>query len=237
MEQIYQWLPILSQYTSLIPADEKLPPIQIDLKDESKLSILSPHDIECLNKQHFVVKDNIFLNLIDCEQIVKDCSHLFKDESTKAKMGQKDEKWSHSNIRGDHIFWINERNFSIIPTSLMSLVSTINLIRDELNQSCDLGLSKVESHLTCYPGNRSGYIRHLDATKSSHLQRKITCLFYLNSHWTKTDGGELIIYANDEKDIVVEPISYRLLIFQSGCVEHQVLPTNSYRYAFTSWFS
>jgi SM-20-related protein len=148
---------------------------------------------------------------------------------------QGDEKWENYQIRGDKIIWIKQTNDQKdIPLSLRILVQSMKQIQTEFNQSTNINTQNTESHLTCYPGNKSGYIRHLDATKTSHSQRKLTCLFYLNTEWQSGDGGELVIY-NETKNIKIKPIAYRLLIFQSGCVEHQVLPTNVPRFAFTLW--
>lgn len=225
-------LPLVTQYTTLIPQNEHLPPISLTLKDHTRLNILTPTDIDELNNQHFVIKDNVFIDIIDSKTLITDCLPYFEKDAISGKMGQREEKWQNNNIRGDKIWWINDS--TEIPKSLSSLVQMIKKLQIELNESTNLNSQFTQSHLTCYPGNNTGYIRHLDATTKSHSNRKLTCLFYLNQDWKPGDGGELMIYG-DNKNIKVRPISNRLLIFQSGCVEHQVLSTLVPRYAFTLW--
>lgn len=227
-------LPFVTQFTSLISKDEYLSPTQIDVTDPNALSILTQEDLTLLNNQHFIIKDNVFRDLVDCEQIIKDCQPLFDSKSKTSKMGQGDEKWQNSQIRGDKIIWINDQ--TNIPSSLQNLFHSMKQIQTEFNNATNIYSHKIESHITCYPGNGTGYIRHLDATTKSHSSRKLTCLFYLNTEWKSGDGGELMIYDNKEnKNIKIKPIAYRLLIFQSGCVEHQVLATKVPRFAFTLW--
>lgn len=230
---MFKVLPFLTQYTSLISENDKLPPILIDVQDTSKLNFFTTKDINLLNSQRFIIKDNAFNHLVDCDSIINDSIPFFEKESKTSKMGEGELKWQNAHIRGDKVWWINSN--TITPHSLGLLVDAMKQIQTELNQATNLNSEKSESHFTCYPGKGSGYIRHLDATTKSHSNRKITCLFYLNKNWKKGDGGELLIYNETNQPIKVEPISNRLLIFQSGSVEHQVLPTNVDRFAYTLW--
>jgi hypoxia-inducible factor (prolyl hydroxylase) len=46
--------------------------------------------------------------------------------------------------------------------------------------------------VTCYPGNNSRYIAHIDNPDNNG--RVLTCIIYLNKYWKSGDGGELRIY-------------------------------------------
>lgn len=62
--------------------------------------------------------------------------------------------------------------------------------------------------------------------------------YYLNHNWKKGDGGELRIYNEDNKTVAaeIEPIGDRLVVFFSDKrVPHEVLPTNTERFAITHW--
>jgi len=64
----------------------------------------------------------------------------------------------------------------------------------------------------------------------------------MNEGWKKEHGGKLKMYlrnkGNDvEVDVIeIEPLSDRLLVFQSRTIEHEVLSTFANRFAFTTWF-
>lgn len=66
-------------------------------------------------------------------------------------------------------------------------------------------------------------------------KRKITILVYLNKNWKKGDGGELVLKPFLEKDVIIEPIFGRMVIFRSDLLLHRVLPCWAPRYCFTIW--
>jgi len=55
--------------------------------------------------------------------------------------------------------------------------------------------------------------------------------------WKEEDGGELRMYLVEGKQVDVQPKGGRLLIFLSGMVDHEVLPSHNHRVALTGWFS
>ena len=100
-----------------------------------------------------------------------------------------------------------------------------------------------QTHIACYPGGGSRYVRHLDASVHGST-RRLTLLYYMNEGWKQGDGGELRIYLKDktkensdaETHVDVAPLLDRLLVFQSRMLEHEVLPSNIVRFALTVWF-
>jgi SM-20-related protein len=62
---------------------------------------------------------------------------------------------------------------------------------------------------------------------------------YLNEKWEDSDGGALRMYFPQEdgaelvKDVL--PIGGRLVVFLSGEIPHEVLPTQKERISITGW--
>lgn len=146
----------------------------------------------------------------------------------KAGIGPSGEFQIKSSVRGDFIYWLDENRD-------LELASFFNVKRDliaNLRRFCFLSLSGSEFHIAKYPEG-SHYNRHLDQF-NERSNRQITVLVYLNENWKKGDGGELVIY-KDDQEIIIEPIAKRLLLFKSDVIEHEVLTTNVPRYSLTGW--
>lgn len=96
---------------------------------------------------------------------------------------------------------------------------------------------QTEYQLAYYHPKGAHYERHRDSLPTSDLddtfQRRITVIFYLNPGWTEGDGGEIKIFG--DQDRLVKPMLGRMLIFMSGAIDHEVLPTKKPRFALTSW--
>jgi SM-20-related protein len=61
---------------------------------------------------------------------------------------------------------------------------------------------------------------------------------YLNSGWTGTDGGELVLYKDDfdREGIKVIPLLGTVVVFLSEEFPHEVLPAKRDRYSIAGWF-
>ncbi|XDV32693.1 hypothetical protein PO909_003442 [Leuciscus waleckii] len=91
--------------------------------------------------------------------------------------------------------------------------------------------------VACYPGNGTGYVRHVDNPNGDG--RCITCIYYLNKDWdVKVHGGVLQIYPEGRNVVAnIEPLFDRLLIFWSDRRNpHEVKPAFATRYAITVWY-
>jgi SM-20-related protein len=150
------------------------------------------------------------------------------DHLKKAGIGSLGKFQIKSSVRGDYIYWLAEDRDS----ELSSFFDIVHELIANLKRFCYLSLSGSEFHIAKYPKG-SHYDRHLDQF-NERSNRQITVLIYLNENWKKGDGGELVIYKEDQK-IVVEPIARRLLLFKSDLIEHEVLTTNVTRYSLTGW--
>ena len=166
-----------------------------------------------------------------------------------AGMSTGESKWNDKSIRGDLHLWIHDtKKYENECPNMVKLLNKINQLKEELNENCQFNSQKVQMQVTCYPGNNSRYVKHLDSKKGGP-DRRITCLYYCNPNWVKEHGGELRIYPdsssdlnnnegdkNDSSFVDVPPLCDRLLIFQSRRLVHEVLETKEDRFAITSWF-
>lgn len=150
------------------------------------------------------------------------------DELKKAGIGSQQDFQVKAEIRGDFIYWLDEnRDIELFP-----FFKVIEELTQNLKRFCYLSISGSEFHIAKYPAG-SFYHKHLDQF-NERTNRQITVLIYLNKNWQKGDGGELVIY-KDQEETKVEPIAKRLLLFKSDVVEHEVLTTNVPRYSLTGW--
>ncbi|NWH23305.1 EGLN3 protein, partial [Grus americana] len=87
-----------------------------------------------------------------------------------------------------------------------------------------------QAMVACYPGNGTGYVRHVDNPNGDG--RCITCIYYLNKNWdSKLHGGILRIFPEGKSYVAdVEPIFDRLLFFWSDRRNpHEVQPSYATR--------
>ncbi len=100
-----------------------------------------------------------------------------------------------------------------------------------------MGILHKEFHYAIYPKGRF-YRRHLD-TFENDQRRKLSMVLYLNKDWTEENGGELVIYTqenNQEKPVSILPKFGRLVIFESSVLEHEVKPVlKGERLSITGW--
>lgn len=150
------------------------------------------------------------------------------DKLKKAGIGAQQDFQVKAEIRGDFIYWLDENR----DTKLSPFFVMIDELTQNLKRFCYLSISGSEFHIAKYPTG-SFYHKHLDQF-SERTNRQITVLIYLNKNWQRGDGGELVIY-KDQEEIKVEPIAKRLLLFKSDVFEHEVLTTNVLRYSLTGW--
>jgi len=136
-------------------------------------------------------------------------------------------------IRSDKIYWWNLYDLEYWENKYIKYLKFFQMI---FNRRFYTGTNSLEVFYSIYePG--TFYTKHYDNFKNSK-KRKITFITYLNKEWKKfnTTNGELVIY-EDDKEIVVEPLFNRTVIFFSEFVLHEVLPATQTRFAITSWFN
>lgn len=138
-------------------------------------------------------------------------------------------------IRGDEILWLDDATATTEETTFLQ---RIGAFVQYVNQTCYLSLRDYEFHYALYPPG-TFYKRHLDQFRSDS-RRKLSVICYLNADWQETDGGQLALYVpnSDEKterQISISPIGGRLVCFESGQLEHEVLSATRERLSVTGW--
>jgi len=134
-------------------------------------------------------------------------------------------------IRNDEICWITGE------TAAGALwTQWIGKLKHYLNQRLFLGLFSFESHFAHYaPG--AFYKRHYDAFRGE-TNRVLSVVAYLNPNWCPSDGGELVLYRDDEdcQGIKVAPMYGTMVVFLSEEFPHEVLPARRDRYSVAGWY-
>lgn len=159
---------------------------------------------------------------------------LEKGMFRNAAVGKGDQKQVRTEIRSDEVLWMDSENLSPLQASYWD---KIDQIRQVLNQRCFLGLRSFEGHFARYPVG-SFYKRHLDQFHAVP-HRIVTVILYLNDSWSIEDEGALRMYFPKEdgteqvEDVL--PLGGRLVVFLSGEIPHEVLPTKKERISITGW--
>jgi len=135
-----------------------------------------------------------------------------------------------STKRSDKTKWIDPTN-----ATLQEYLDTMSQLQTHLNRSLYLGLSYYEAHFALYEQG-DFYEKHLDSFRGKK-NRVVTTVYYLNDNWKSEDGGELIIYDKNAKEIQrVVPKANTLVVFMSEDFPHEVLPAKKQRYSIAGWF-
>ncbi|XP_042300971.1 prolyl hydroxylase EGLN3 isoform X2 [Sceloporus undulatus] len=153
-------------------------------------------------------------------------SHQFQDG---ALAGHRQSSSSKA-IRGDQIAWVegSEPGCQHIGHLLKRMDRLVLYAEGKLGPYTIRGRHKAM--VACYPGNGTGYVRHVDNPNGDG--RCITCIYYLNKNWdSKLHGGILRIFPEGKSYVAdVEPIFDRLLFFWSDRRNpHEVQPSYATR--------
>ena len=152
----------------------------------------------------------------------------------QAGIGSGEKKLVRPEIRSDQVLWMDAESLSPLQAEYWKKVDEIRQI---LNQRCFLGLRSFEGHFAQYPIG-SFYKRHLDQFQQVSY-RVVSVILYLNDSWTESDKGVLRMYIpqEDGSEIIndVLPVGGRLVVFLSGEIPHEVLPTKKERISITGW--
>ena len=200
--------------------------------DVTEFSLLdSVADSLALNS--YAIIDNFLSDeeALDCLDVLQEN----KEEGNfkKAGIGTLGMHQIDKTIRGDEIKWLDNQNLS--PASQVYMDQVGAMMR-YFNRTLFLSLKDFECHFAHYPSG-TFYKRHLDLLKLSD-HRKLSFVFYLNPNWKEGDGGELLLYLQEngeEKTVTVNPILGRLVVFRSEILEHEVALVHKSRHSITGW--
>ena len=148
-----------------------------------------------------------------------------------AHVGRGEKKQQVTLLRGDVTRWLDE--FDDVDRAYLAWMDEL---RSGLNERLFLGLFDYEGHYAMYqPG--TGYAKHLDALKGKK-NRILSTVLYLNQDWQEDDGGELLLYEPDSRNLLatVVPEFGTMIIFLSEVFPHEVTLSRNTRRSIAGWF-
>ncbi|MFN0082982.1 MAG: 2OG-Fe(II) oxygenase [Ferruginibacter sp.] len=132
-------------------------------------------------------------------------------------------------MRGDKIYWMDKSHDNIFEQQFLFQMEGFI---ERLNSTCYAGINDYEFHYAVYEEG-SGYKRHKDQFKNDS-NRKYSLINYLNNDWLEQDGGQLMIYQNNESQ-TIQPHSQTAIFFKSDEMEHEVAMANRRRMSISGW--
>lgn len=147
----------------------------------------------------------------------------------KAAIGKGLNQQVDSAQRGDFIHWIDSSECSLTTGAVLQRIEETRI---ELNRRFYLGTDHFECHFTQYPPG-TFYKRHTDRHHSGS-PRIVSFVIYLNENWQQHDGGQLLLYPENEVAHTIMPQQGTLALFLSE-LQHEVLPTKRKRNSITGW--
>ena len=132
-------------------------------------------------------------------------------------------------IRGDKIFWIEKKNKF---DNEKEFIEQIEDFIDYLNKTCFTNIKSYEFHYALYEVG-SFYKTHKDQFNNDN-GRKFSVINYLNENWTEDNGGQLLVYQNNETQKIL-PNTRKAVFFQSDMISHEVIQANRTRMSVTGW--
>ncbi len=93
-------------------------------------------------------------------------------------------------VRGDRIGWFDGDEPELALVNLSRYLSAVDRlvghVGDTLEELLDRQVERSSAMVTCYPGNGSRYIRHIDNPNKNG--RLITAIYYMNLGWQPEHG-------------------------------------------------
>jgi SM-20-related protein len=185
-------------------------------------------------QKSYVVIDNFIDGEFRAALLAEQIELVNQGKFRHAAVGKGGQKQVRTEIRSDEVFWMDPHDLTPLQEAYWKKVEEIQQV---LNQRCFLGLRSFEGHFAKYPIG-SFYKRHLDQFHAVP-HRVVTVILYLNDAWMPEDEGALRMYFPQEdgseltEDIL--PLGGRLVVFLSGEIPHEVLPTKKERISITGW--
>lgn len=153
--------------------------------------------------------------------------HAFR----RAAIGRGDERQLNGFVRRDEVCWLDRSDLA-----LAAWFAWVEELRLALNRRLLLGLFDYECHFARYPRG-AFYRRHVDAFRGQVRSRVLSTVLYLTPGWQPGDGGELVLYGPDDRELErVAPVAGQFVLFLSEEFPHEVLPTRRVRYSLTGWY-
>ncbi|MES2849255.1 MAG: 2OG-Fe(II) oxygenase [Bacteroidota bacterium] len=148
---------------------------------------------------------------------------------TAAGIGNETVKDAGQKMRSDKIYWMDKSHDNIFEQEFLQLAEDFI---ERLNSTCYTGINAYEFHYAVYEEG-SFYKRHKDQFQNDS-NRKYSLINYLNNNWLEEDGGQLLVYQNEEVQKIL-PHSQTAVFFKSDEMEHEVTKAHRSRMSITGW--
>lgn len=146
-----------------------------------------------------------------------------------AGIGNDEVRDPNQKMRSDKIYWMDRKHENAFENEFLTLAE--NFI-DRLNETCYTGINSYEFHYAVYEEG-SFYRRHKDRF-ANDSNRKYSLISYLNNDWLEEDGGQLLVYQNEQAQ-KIQPHSQTAVFFKSDETEHEVIRANRSRMSVSGW--
>lgn len=205
---------------------------------------------ELLSNDVVIIKDFIPPSLI--KELRNDIDNLRDDTRFRiAKIGQDSTNELNTDIRVAETCFIgrNKLQDSPLNSNRDKLYDILDTLCSDLSKNSVVALDgSLNEFLYAFYPKGGFYRRHRDAIpNSASVLRQYSLLLYLNDNWTEDDGGQLRTHRDGGGDFLpegqepnyidVEPRGGTLVLFKSDKIPHEVLDTNSKRYAVVGWYN
>ncbi|WP_173912369.1 2OG-Fe(II) oxygenase [Acinetobacter sp. Marseille-Q1618] len=177
--------------------------------------------LDDLDQQGFAIIDDVYPTDY-IQALVNECSsHLNEFREAGIQNGVV------SNIRSDHILWIND-NLNIAQHH----IETLKQLSNTLNRAFYLGINDIEAHFACYHAGEF-YALHRDNPQGKN-GRMISAVYYLHEQWQENWGGQLHLQDKNNQWHYIQPKPNRIAMFQSDLL-HEVIEAKHQRLSITAW--
>jgi SM-20-related protein len=194
---------------------------------------------DALAQQGFIHLRNFLPELL-AEQLVVEAKRLASTKFKPAGIGRNtvgnNSQQINAQVRTDSTLWLSSNS-----AIQQAYLDSMEQLRTGLNRRLFMGLFDFECHFSHY-SRGDFYQRHLDAFKGDISQarsnRVLSTVFYLNHDWGENDGGELLLYADEQVSplLIVPPVFNRAMIFLSDVFPHEVLASRCDRFSIAGWY-
>jgi SM-20-related protein len=182
-------------------------------------------------QQQGVIHLTDFLPTLLATQLEQEAKRLSSISFKPAGIGRQNDLQLNAQVRTDSTLWLDGRS-----AQQAAYLQCMEQLRAGLNRRLFMGLFDFECHFSRY-GQGDFYRRHVDAFKG-RSNRILSTVFYLNQNWNRNDGGELLLYADEQPSplLVVEPLFNSCIIFLSDVFPHEVLTSHCDRFSIAGWY-
>ncbi|NWK76869.1 2OG-Fe(II) oxygenase [Aquitalea sp. LB_tupeE] len=200
-------------------------------------SVIDPAKLDAIIDQlaeHGWVVDHSLFSLEAIKQLQQCCLEQWQaGRFHEAAVGRGDQQGRRSEIRSDSVLWLEP---DAPADAIRYYFSTLDHVRQAVNQAFYMGLEDLESHFAVYPPG-SFYKKHLDRFRDDDA-RALTAVLYLNEDWPDDAGGQIRLYLDDacSQSLDIAPTAGTLVLFLSDRFWHEVLPATQQRLSVTGWF-